>query len=320
MRDLNEFDERIYNDTGSYLFGFDLKTLQVNIGFRCNKSCTHCHVQAGPNRYEMMNWNTMVNVMELAHQIRPNLVDITGGAPEYNPHLIRFIEKLSHEGYQVQVRTNLTVLLEPWASRYIGYYKKHGVKLLASLPCYKASEVDSVRGEGTFERSIKVLRMLNETGYGKKDCLTLDLVFNPEGSFLPPSQAMIEDVFREKLYKGHGIVFNSLITLTNMPIGRFLESLKENGEYEKYFELLKNSYNPITLKRLMCRSQISVDWEGVLFDCDFNLALGLPIEFEYNLNNNVFDVSKLKKRRIKTGNHCFGCAAGQGSSCSGALV
>jgi radical SAM/Cys-rich protein len=267
-----------------------------------------------------MNWNTMVNVMELAHQIRPNLVDITGGAPEYNPHLIRFIEKLSPEEYQVQVRTNLTVLLEPWASRYIGYYQKHGVKLLASLPCYEASKVDSVRGEGTFERSIKVLRMLNETGYGKKEGLTLDLVFNPEDSFLPPSQAMTEDVFREKLYKGHGIVFNSLITLTNMPIGRFLESLKENGEYEKYFELLKNSYNPITLERLMCRSQISVDWEGSLFDCDFNLALGLPIEFEYNLNNHVFDVSKLKKRRIKTGNHCFGCAAGQGSSCSGALV
>lgn len=315
---MNEFERRLDLPNGK-LTCIDLETLQVNLGFRCNKSCSHCHVQAGPDRTESMTWETMKAIISLADAMTPSLVDLTGGAPEMNPHLGEFIETLREAGHRVQARTNLTALLEPWGEQFIQIYSDHGVKLVASLPCYEAAEVDSVRGDGTFDDSVVALQRLNEAGYGRGGELELDLVFNPEGAFLPPEQSMLEGVFHEKLKREHGIVFDSLITIANMPVGRFTEHLKLNGMYEEYMELLRETYNPETRGNLMCRHQLSVGWDGALFDCDFNLALGMPMAGAPNVSDPGLDLKELRDRRIVTGVHCFGCTAGQGSSCSGAL-
>ncbi len=267
-----------------------------------------------------MDSSTIDKLVCLASQMDPSLVDITGGAPEYNPNLRYLMRKLTEHGHPLQVRTNLTILLEPWAQRYIEVYKDHQVKIVASLPCYEAAEVDSVRGEGTFDQSIRVLKELNSTGYGLEEDLVLDLVYNPEGAFLPPKQDRLEQIYREKLQKEHGVFFNNLITITNMPIGRFSEQLLEGGVYNDYRRLLWDSRNPETIQGLMCRHQISMDWKGDLYDCDFNIALGIPVEHALNVGDDQLDLSMLKERRIKIGDHCFGCTAGQGSSCNGALV
>jgi radical SAM/Cys-rich protein len=268
----------------------------------------------------MMNWSTMQLVLDKTSEIRPGLIDITGGAPELNPHLRRFVKTLRENHYSIQVRTNLAILLEPRIEHLIDFYRDNGVKLVASLPCYLRKEVDSVRGDGTFTKSIEVLKRLNDVGYGLDPRLELDLVFNPEGAFLPPQQSVLEREYHAELQEKFGIVFNNLITITNMPVGRFSELLHQQNRYEKYSHLLRESFNLKTLDRLMCRHQVDVGWDGAIYDCDFNLGLKLPIGYGVPSHIDAFDFAALSRRRIVTGDHCFGCTAGNGSSCGGALV
>jgi radical SAM/Cys-rich protein len=262
----------------------------------------------------------MEAVIKQADIKQPDLVDITGGAPEMNQYLGRFVSGLRGHGHRVQVRTNLTVLLGFEWDGFIQMYRENGVKLVASLPCYEEAEVDSVRGDGTFDDSIRVLQELNEASYGIDDRLQLDLVFNPEDAFLPPNQSNLEGVFKSKLKEEYGVVFNHLITITNMPVGRFADKLSNDGTIETYMGLLRETYNPNTLDGLMCRAQVSVDYDGTLYDCDFNLANKLPIPGKPNVKDPSLDLDTLDKRVIVTGSHCFGCTAGEGSSCGGALV
>ncbi|UCD73629.1 MAG: arsenosugar biosynthesis radical SAM protein ArsS [Candidatus Bathyarchaeota archaeon] len=317
---MNDFDDRIREIIGSDLYSRNIETIQPNIGLRCNNQCIHCHVKSSPERTEMMDWQIMQLILDVARRVQPKLVDITGGAPELNPLLRRFVAALKKDGQNVQVRTNLTVLLEPGMESIIEFYRDAEVKLVASLPCYLKKEVDFQRGVGVFEKSVRVLGELNRLGYGSDQRLILDLVYNPEDAFLPPKQASLEKEYREELSKNFGIAFNNLLTITNMPIGRFREMLKENGSFTEYQQLLKNSFNPETIETLMCRSQINIGWDGRMFDCDFNLAQGLSMSEGVPSHIRDFEPSLHCERRIVTGSHCFGCTAGHGSSCGGALI
>ncbi len=314
------FADVVHESMGRPLICKGISTIQVNLGYLCNKECAHCHIRAGPDRTEMMNWKTMYSIIEHVNKVKPKLVDITGGAPEMNPFLDKFVSELTKHGHRVQVRTNLTVLVEGERDKFIQMYRENRVKLVASLPCYEAAEVDSVRGDGTFEDSVVILKALNKAGYGIEERLQLDLVFNPEDAFLPPNQSNLEEVFKLRLMEDFGVVFNHLITITNMPVGRFEDKLREDGSLETYMGLLKKTYNPETLDALMCRTQISVDYDGTLYDCDFNLANKMPISNKPNINDYSLDLKTYGTRRIVTGPHCFGCTAGEGSSCGGALV
>jgi radical SAM/Cys-rich protein len=326
----NDFDRKVLEFRGHELETNGLHTLQLNVGLRCNQLCTHCHVDAGPDRNEVMSWETMQAVIRVARILRPKLVDITGGAPELNVHLPSLITALRSDGHDVQVRTNLTVLLKPGMQVLIDRYYESGVKLVASLPCYLQPEVDHVRGERVFEKSIAALRLLNAAGFGTHPEHVLDLVYNPERDFLPPPQAKLANDYHEQLPGNYGIHFNSLLTITNMPVGRFLAWLRKQGRYERYRSLLRDCFNPATLDHLMCLSQIDVGWDGLVYDCDFNLAAGMPVELELLADGvqcarsrpchiQEFDPVKHSRRRIRTGEHCFGCTAGCGSSCGGAL-
>ncbi len=317
---MNDFERRVQETTGSQLRAYDIETLQVNLGLGCNSQCIHCHVQASPTRTEMMNWSTMQLILEKTNEIEPKLIDITGGAPELNPHLTTFVKTIRKNEYNVQVRTNLTILLESKMEKMIEFYRDNGVKLAASLPCYLKKEVDSVRGDGTFKKSIEILKRLNDVGYGLDPSLELDLVFNPEGAFLPPRQTSLEDEYHTELQDRFGIVFNRLISIANMPVGRFSQLLHQQNIHEKYCQLLRESFNIKTLDRLMCRHQIDVGWDGTIYDCDFNLGINLPVGYGIPSQIQAFDFDALSRRRIVTGNHCFGCTAGNGSSCEGALV
>ncbi len=312
------FYETIKDQQDSPLKCKDIENIQVNLGYICNKECIHCHIRASPNRTESMNWETMQAIIKHTDQIHPKLVDITGGAPEMNVHLSIFIIELTKHGHSVQVRTNLTALLK--RESLIQMYKENKVKLVASLPCYEKAEVDSVRGEGTFKDSIQILKRLNMVGYGVDDQLKLDLVFNPESIFLPANQKNLEIAYKSRLKEDFGIVFNNLLTITNMPVGRFEDKLRAEGTLNKYMNLLVENFNPETVDRLMCRSQISVDYDGTIFDCDFNLANKIPLKDKPNIKDEFIDLNDLKKRNIILGSHCFGCTAGEGSSCSGALI
>lgn len=308
-----------YESLNDSIEPISLTIIQINVGLKCNKECSHCHLQAGPHRTEEMNLETMRRIVEMVKNLSPILIDITGGAPEMNPNIKWLITGLAKMEINLQLRTNLSALLLD--DTLIDFLKANKVKLVASLPCYEAQEVDSVRGQGTFNESINVLQILNAIGYGRKKDLELDLVFNPESDFLPPPQSSLEEVYRQRLKEDFGVEFTNLITITNMPIGRFKEKLIESKKYSDYTELLKNSYNPETIDGLMCRHQINVNWDGTMYDCDFNLALGIPIKAEIvNIHNSKFDPNKLLERTILFGEHCFGCSAGQGSSCGGALT
>ena len=319
---MNGFEKKVRDLTGAGLSTKDLRTLQVNVGLRCNQRCTHCHVQASPRRNELMTRNTMRQVLAVARKMRPKLVDITGGAPELNPDLRWFVTALRKEGHSVQVRTNLTVLLEPGMESMMRFYKMSGVKLVASLPCYMRSEVDNVRGRGVFDQSLEALKQLNAIGYGKNPALVLDLVFNPEKDFLPAPQSELENEYREALGR-LGISFNGLLTITNMPAGRFLEQLRRKGREKAYMGLLRDNFNPGTLGKLMCLSQMDVGWDGTVYDCDFNLARGLPARLPSGPQKRPviadYDPGTDGRRAVVTGEHCFGCTAGAGSSCGGAL-
>ena len=317
---MHAFDQAITASGKPLLRAESLQTLQVNVGRLCNLSCRHCHVGAKPGHSEIMSWETMEAILTLARRCQPCSVDITGGAPEMNPHFRTFVEQLSQENFPLQVRTNLTVGFEPGQQDLFDFFLRHRVSLVASLPCYLADNVDAQRGPGVHQKSIEALRLLNQLGYGRHKELPLNLVYNPGGPFLPPSQEVLEAAYRKELREQYGLDFTRLLTIANMPIGRFLTDLEQAGQDLDYRQLLEKSFNPDTLEGLMCRHHISIDWDGRLYDCDFNLALKLPIETETPLT--VFNAipEQLLRRRICTGEHCFGCTAGSGSSCGGSLV
>ncbi len=317
---MNQFERRIFSGEREGLFSDGIRILQVNVGLRCNQACAHCHLGASPDCDETMEWTTIEKLVEIAQIVRPALVDITGGAPEKNPHLADFIMALTDRNLEVQVRTNLTALVEPENEGLMDLLKDRGVRLTGSLPCYLEEKVRAQRGEGVYEKSIEALRRLNELGYGTEGGLTLNLVYNPGGPFLPGDQAALEEDYRRELGKRFGLTFSNLLTIANMPIGRFREILVNKSRYEKYMALLKDSFNVDTVPGLMCRNQISAGWDGRLYDCDFNLALGLTVNHGAPDHIDRWDLESLGERRVVTGPHCFGCTAGCGSSCGGALV
>ncbi len=298
-----------------------ITVFQVNVGKLCNQTCRHCHVDAGPDREETMSRETAeLCINALAHTDIPTL-DITGGAPELNPNFRWLVRQAKTLGRHVIDRCNLTVLLIPSQKDLATFLATHQVEVIASLPSYRPSQTDAQRGEGIFDKSIQGLRLLNQLGYGQEGSgLRLNLVYNPVGAFLPPTQNSIEAQFKRELSRQHGIIFNNLYTITNMPISRFLEFLIESGNYEGYMERLSNAFNPGAAAGVMCRYTLSVGWDGTLYDCDFNQMLDLPIHHGAPRHIRNFDPAQLHTRYIVTGNHCYGCTAGSGSSCGGSVA
>ncbi len=298
-----------------------IKTLQVNIGYRCNQRCSHCHVDAGPDRNEMMSKNTLLQVIEVLKLYKINILDITGGAPELHPQFKELVLKANSIGIEVIDRCNLTILNEPGHESLANFLAENKVTVVASMPCYEKLNVDKQRGKGVFDRSILGLQLLNKLGYGKGDQkLTLNLVFNPQGAHLPPPQIELESDYKRYLHKYYNITFDHLYTITNMPINRFALSLSNSGKLKEYQKLLRKKFNPINLENVMCKNLISVDWQGFLYDCDFNQQIGLhPRSKAKHLEDLIKYKYILEGDNIQTGEHCYGCTAGSGSSCSGAL-
>jgi radical SAM/Cys-rich protein len=296
-------------------------TIQVNVGKLCNQACHHCHVDAGPRRTEQMTRATAERVIDvLAASRRVETLDITGGAPELNPNFAILVERACALGRKVIVRCNLTVTLEPGMEWLVEFYRHTGVDLVCSLPCYTAENTDRQRGAGVFDKSVVALRNLNVAGFGRGE-LRLDLVYNPVGATLPPPQAELEAQYRDELARNFGIVFDRLLTITNMPIARFANQLSIAGNHSEYMSLLVNHFNPATVDALMCRDLVSIGWDGRLYDCDFNQMLEIPIGA--NAASTIWDVEdvgELAGAHIATGSHCFGCTAGAGSSCGGAIA
>jgi radical SAM/Cys-rich protein len=316
----NGFDRRVAEATGGELRGATLGTFQVNIGLTCNLACRHCHVESSPKRPEQMDWPTARMVLDAATRAAAHTIDITGGAPEMNPNFRRFVDEALGRGFRVMVRTNLTIMLQDGYTDMPRWFAERGVHLVASLPCYLEDNVDKQRGRHVYVESVEVLQKLNAVGYGVDADKPLDLVFNPGGPALPPQAADLEDAYRRELHERFGLRFTRLITITNMPIGRFLHDLRREGRDEAYMQLLRESFNPQTVEPLMCRHQVHVAWDGSLYDCDFNYGLGLGTEPEAAGHIRDFDPESYANRRIATGEHCFGCTAGAGSSCGGALT
>lgn len=314
---MKTFDEL----AGGRLNAETLDVIQVNVGLKCNLACAHCHLKAGPDRREAMDRDTLAKILAIAKTVRPGMVDITGGSPELNPHLPWFLGELAEAGLPTQVRSNLCVLFEPHLEPYFDLYARLGVALVSSLPCYLEENVARMRGPGVFEKVIAAMGRLNALGYGRPGGLRLDLVFNhPLGPYLPPCQQGLEADYRTELLGKHGVVFSNLIAITNMPLGRYLDDLRAKGQDQDYWELLRAQFNPATLPSLMCRKQISIGWDGALHDCDFNLALNLPMGGKAPGHIDAFDLEALLDRPVATGPHCLGCTAGAGSSCGGALA
>ena len=297
-----------------------LDTLQINVGKLCNQACRHCHVDAGPHRTEVMSRETMDRILSFLASSGVPTVDITGGAPEVNPNFRYLVRRVRELGRQVMVRCNLTVIFEPGQEDLPGFYRDNGVELICSLPCYLEENVDRQRGRGVFVKSIDALRALNRIGYGRPESgLLLHLVYNPVGAALPGPQGELEADYKEILSERYGVVFNQLFTITNMPIHRFADYLRRRREYEGYVQTLRESFNPETAGQVMCRSLVSVDWEGNIYDCDFNQMLDLHLT---GRPCKIWEVTpeELIDREIRIADHCYGCTAGAGSSCGGALV
>lgn len=295
--------------------------LQINLGKLCNLACHHCHVDAGPKRTEIMTWQTMLKILDWVKQSKVKHVDLTGGAPELNPHFRKFCDRLIELDIALTSRCNLTVLFEPGQDDLAEWYAQRKVRLVCSLPCYSEKNVNEQRGKGVFDKSIKALQALNQVGYGDNNSeLTLDLVYNPNGAFLPPNQATLEQDYRDMLSENFSIQFNNLLTITNLPINRFAHSLKRDGELDTYQELLVENFNADTLDGLMCRHQINLDWEGRIYDCDFNQMLDIPFADAGNKYLWEIDAKQVQGQTIAVDKHCFGCTAGAGSSCGGALT
>ena len=304
-----------------------IDTLQVNLGYRCNQSCLHCHVNAGPNRTEEMSADTIAAVIEfLAASPDLRTLDLTGGAPELNRHFRALVVAARSRGVRVIDRCNLTILEEPGQEGLAEFLAAHGVEVVASMPCYLEDNVDRQRGKGTFDASIRGLQRLNALGYGQAGSrLTLNLVYNPQGASLPPPQVALEADYKRHLGEHFGVVFNQLFTLANMPIQRFGSTLVSKGEFNSYMQLLHSAHREENLAQVMCRSLVSVDWQGYLYDCDFNQQLGLPIQDLLHAGKarvHLTDITadQLEDQPIRVADHCFGCTAGQGSSCGGALA
>lgn len=324
-----------------------LTTLQVNLGYLCNQTCTHCHVNAGPKRTELMSRENIDLVLEVLERRQLKTLDLTGGAPEMNPHFCYLVREARALGVEVIDRCNLTILMEPGYQYLPEFLAEQGVNVSASLPCYDVDNVAEQRGKGVFETSIQALQRLNELGYGRNLGLPLNLVYNPNGAFLPPAQQALEDEYKERLMANFGIEFDHLLTITNMPISRFGGMLLAKGQYHQYMDLLKASYTDANLSSVMCLSLVSVDWKGYLYDCDFNQMLRLPMAacvgkavpggkpadgFESDRSTliavdhhqphleTLLDDTNVVGNTIATGEHCYACTAGHGSSCGGSLT
>lgn len=298
-----------------------VETLQVNVGKLCNQACKHCHVDASPTHTEIMTQETAEKVLAAVRRFRIPTLDITGGAPELNPNFRRLVAEARRAGAYLMVRHNLTVMFEPGQEDLPEFFREHGVEVVSSLPYFLEQQTDSQRGRGVFEKSVVALRRLNAAGYGRDGGdLKLNLVYNPVGAYLPPAQDAIEKDFRRELLARHGLTFDRLYTITNMPIKRFLDYLRRSGNEERYMRKLVEAFNPATVEGLMCRTLVSVDWTGRLYDCDFNQMLELGVAHGLPQTIDDFDPARLAARRIVTGEHCFGCTAGAGSSCGGAVA
>ncbi len=300
-----------------------IEIFQINIGYMCNQVCKHCHVDAGPDRKEIMTRETMQQCLDVMEHAKIKTLDITGGAPEMNPDFRWLVSEAHKRGVQeIIVRSNLTIFsANPKFNDLPEFFKQHGVRVCSSLPFYNADKTDRQRGEGVFSDSIKGLQMLNAVGYGKEGSgLILDLVYNPTGAFLPGDQKALERDFKKELKNHFNIDFNQLFTITNIPISRFLDFLIESGNYEGYMEKLVNAFNPAAVAGVMCKNTISIDWQGNMYDCDFNQMLGLKVEKKAGQHIREFSLASLQNREIVINQHCFACTAGAGSSCQGATV
>lgn len=298
-----------------------IEVLQVNLGKLCNQTCRHCHVDAGPDRREIMSRATIDQCLDAFRRSEIPTLDITGGAPELNPHFRYLVREARRLNRRIIDRSNLTILLAPGFTDLPQFLAEHRVEIVASLPCYLEENCDRQRGSGVFKRSIEALQRLNELGFGRPEGpLSLTLVYNPTGASLPPSEEKLEANYRRELSDRYGVEFTRLITITNMPISRFLDDLLASGEYEHYMRRLVDAFNPATLDGVMCRTTLSVDWQGRLFDCDFNQMLDLEVVSGKPRHIREFDFDELAERQIVTRRHCFGCTAGAGSSCQGSIV
>jgi radical SAM/Cys-rich protein len=316
---MNQFEKHL-KQHGLSLHRSKLRTLQINVGRKCNQTCRHCHVDAAPWRTEMISAEDAKRVGAWIQEHRPEIVDITGGAPELCEHFRYFVETAKAVGAHVMDRNNLTIIETKAFAWLPEFLAQHEVEVVASLPCYLGENVDAQRGDGVFEKSIAALQKLNHQGYGINPRLPLSLVYNPIGAKLPPPQVELEQDYKEELRTRYNIEFTRLYTITNQPIARFAEDLREQGKWDEYLELLANAFNPTTVDGLMCRGTLSVGWRGELYDCDFNQMLNMQLRNGKPLY--LWDVTPamLENREIMTGNHCLACTAGAGSSCTGATI
>lgn len=323
---MNAFVQALHTYRGderavSGLMRTGLEVLQVNLGNLCNQCCTHCHVNAGPHGESIMTRKVMDDVIRFLADYKELTLDVTGGAPELNPHFDYLVQKARPLVKEIIVRSNLTVIFEKGKNHLPVFYREHRVHLVCSLPCYQQENVDSQRGKGTYEKSIEALRLLNAQGYGTKEELLIDLVYNPVGAHLPPNQEALEKDYKKMLAEDHGVKFNRLIAIANVPINRFRHHIESTGEYENYKGTLRDSFNPTVVKDLMCRTFLSVGHDGRIYDCDFNQALGWALQ---NASGGPLTIEKLSLpdldgKEVLVGEHCFSCTAGSGSSCKGAL-
>ena len=320
--ELETFKSKLENQNIFPLKPKKLEIFQVNVGYMCNQVCAHCHVDAGPDRKEIMTTETMQLCLDVLKESGAKTLDLTGGAPEMNPNFRWFVEEASKIGVDdFIVRSNLTIIRANKKYHDLPeFFKAHNVHVVSSLPYYKRGKTDKQRGDGVFDKSIKALQMLNDVGYGMPDSdLKLDLVYNPSGAFLPGDQAALEKDFKEALKEDFNIDFHSLFAITNLPVSRFLEYLVASGNYEDYMYALVDAYNPGAADNVMCRNTISVSWDGYLFDCDFNQMLALPVNAK-SKHLKDFNLEALQNRDIVISQHCFGCTAGAGSSCQGTVI
>lgn len=318
---LVRFQDKL-TETGLYpLTSISIDTFQINMGKMCNQVCNHCHVDAGPDRKEIMLRDTMATCLEAIEKSNCTTVDLTGGAPEMNPDFRWFVEQLTALGKKVLVRCNLTIIVANKKYHTLPeFFKKHNIEVVSSLPCYTEGNTDSQRGDGVFSQSITALKMLNDVGYGIPGSgLTMNLVFNPTGASLPGDQKQLELDYKRELKENFDIEFNSLFTITNLPISRYLQYLVASDNYEDYMEKLVNAYNPSAASEVMCRNTISIGWDGYIFDCDFNQMLDLKVAAK-GQHLSDFNLKDLEERNIIVNQHCYGCTAGAGSSCGGAIA
>jgi len=312
---MTDFDEKYLQYRSGPLNARGIQILQLNLGYQCNMTCKHCHIEAGPHRTELMSMDVINKALSIAEDYNIGTLDLTGGAPELNPHIKYLILEAGKINRHIIVRTNLTIFFEEGMEDFPEFYSGHEVEIIASLPHYTKDTVDKIRGITSFEKSIKAIKKLNSLGYGiHPDKKRLNLVYNPMGAFLPSSQKELEEQYKKELQSAFGVQFNRLYAFANMPIGRFEDFLIRSNNLNKYMGKIRGAFNPDTLEDLMCRRLISIGWDGTLYDCDFNQILGLTVDINCPDHIRDFDYGLLSERRIVTENHCFACTAGQGST------